>query len=80
MIKVGDIRKFNVNGRYPGVHFGIASGEEVKILAINCEPYTYPGCKPGEMCLSLDLEVISTGEKIAKASSQWVEDEEEFEM
>lgn len=78
MIQVGDIRKFNANNRYPGVHFGITSGEEVKILAIHGDPYTYPGCR-GVMCQSLDFEVISTGEKIVKASSQWVEDEE-FEL
>ncbi len=49
-MQVGDVRKFNVNGKYPGSHFGIKNGAEVKITAINGEPYTYSGMPRGETC------------------------------
>ncbi len=79
-MQVGDVRKFNVNGRYPGSHFGIKNGTDVKITAINGEPYTYAGLPRGETCRSVSFVVIETGEVFEKFSSQWIEEEDGLEL
>ncbi len=75
-MSVGEVWLFNPDERRDGIHIKIESRSPVMILRAG-NPYSYPGMKPGETCLSVDFEVISTGQKFYNFSSQWFGEKQE---
>ena len=68
MLKVGDKCLFDGSGAY---HFDIPHQAEVKITRVG-KSYTYPGMG-GATCQEIDFEVVETGKKFERFSSQWVD-------